>query len=174
MSRCSGGCDQGYQAAEDNSYKAPPPHRSCVLDSCSSLKPRCLSNGSYWQAEPQTINMRRRRSGPMEWPKTAGSLETGDVTDRLSMRIPMTKRTNDLLAVVAQGWLLTIPEAAERLRVSERTIYRMIADGELEPLRFRGCTRIAASEIGESSNRIAKCRSIPLRYCCTPFTSKHS
>jgi excisionase family DNA binding protein len=60
----------------------------------------------------------------------------------------MKNRTNDFLAVVAHGWLLTIPEAAERLRVSERTIYRMIADGELEPSRFRGCTRIAATEVG--------------------------
>lgn len=61
----------------------------------------------------------------------------------------MTNRKKDFLAIVEQGWLLTIPEAAERLRVSERTVYRMIRDRELRPVRIRGCTRIVGSHLAE-------------------------
>ncbi|WPJ97641.1 helix-turn-helix domain-containing protein [Coraliomargarita algicola] len=43
--------------------------------------------------------------------------------------------------------LLTKKQASERLGVSERTIDRMIVNGELQRVRVRGCVRIRKSEI---------------------------
>jgi excisionase family DNA binding protein len=43
--------------------------------------------------------------------------------------------------------LLTIPEVALRLRVSESTVYRMLHDDELASVKIRGCTRIACSNL---------------------------
>jgi len=42
---------------------------------------------------------------------------------------------------------VTVKEAARLLRVSTRTIWRMVADGQLAPVRFRRCTRIALSQL---------------------------
>ena len=49
--------------------------------------------------------------------------------------------------------LLTIPETAQCLRVSVRTVFRLIQDGELKPVRIRGCTRLAASELAHVVDR---------------------
>ena len=43
--------------------------------------------------------------------------------------------------------LLKVPEAAAMLGVSSRTIWRMIADGELTARRFRRCTRLMLSQV---------------------------
>ena len=43
--------------------------------------------------------------------------------------------------------LLTVKEAAEKLRVSRRTVWRMIADGQLTACRFRRCTRLIRSQV---------------------------
>jgi excisionase family DNA binding protein len=43
--------------------------------------------------------------------------------------------------------LLTVKEAAEKLRVSRRTVWRMIADGQLTACRFRRCTRLMLSQV---------------------------
>ena len=38
--------------------------------------------------------------------------------------------------------LETIPETAENLNVSERTVWRLIADGDLPVVRFGGAVRV--------------------------------
>lgn len=43
--------------------------------------------------------------------------------------------------------LLTVNEAAEKLHVSRRTVWRMIADGQLTARRFRRCTRLMLSQV---------------------------
>jgi excisionase family DNA binding protein len=48
---------------------------------------------------------------------------------------------------MALGRLLTISEAAERLRVSRATIYRLVEDGELRPIRPRRHARIAEADL---------------------------
>jgi excisionase family DNA binding protein len=47
----------------------------------------------------------------------------------------------------SQDWLLTVSEAARRLRVSQRTLYRMLRCGELRRIKVRGCTRVLGSEV---------------------------
>jgi excisionase family DNA binding protein len=42
---------------------------------------------------------------------------------------------------------LRIKDAAAILKVSQRTIWRMIADGQLTASRFRGCTRLLRSQV---------------------------
>jgi excisionase family DNA binding protein len=43
--------------------------------------------------------------------------------------------------------LVTVRQAAEMLAVSPRTIWRMIADGQLRVVRLRGCTRLVFGEV---------------------------
>ncbi len=43
--------------------------------------------------------------------------------------------------------LLTVRAAARVLNVSVRTVWRMIADGELHAVRMRRCTRLAVAEV---------------------------
>ena len=43
--------------------------------------------------------------------------------------------------------LLPVKEAARKLSVSPRTIWRMIADGQLIAVRIRRCTRLRKAEI---------------------------
>jgi excisionase family DNA binding protein len=43
--------------------------------------------------------------------------------------------------------LLQIKQAAVMLGVSPRTIWRMIADRQLTPVRFRRCTRVYLEEV---------------------------
>ena len=43
--------------------------------------------------------------------------------------------------------MVRVDQAAALLSVSPRTIWRMIADGQLRAVRYRRCTRIAASEL---------------------------
>ena len=43
--------------------------------------------------------------------------------------------------------LLRVPEAAAMLGVSSRTMWRMIADGQLTARRFRRCTRLLLSQV---------------------------
>jgi excisionase family DNA binding protein len=38
--------------------------------------------------------------------------------------------------------LLTVPEVAIRLKMSERSVWRLIANKEIQVLRFGRCTRI--------------------------------
>jgi excisionase family DNA binding protein len=43
--------------------------------------------------------------------------------------------------------LLPVKQSAAMLGVSPRTVWRMIADGQLTPVRFRRCTRVAVSQL---------------------------
>ena len=43
--------------------------------------------------------------------------------------------------------LVKVTEAAKMLCVSPRTIWRMIAEGQLTPVRFRRCTRVSLTQI---------------------------
>ena len=43
--------------------------------------------------------------------------------------------------------MVCVKTAAAMLGVSERTIWRMIADGQLAAVRFRHCTRISMEQI---------------------------
>lgn len=43
--------------------------------------------------------------------------------------------------------LLTVPQVADRLAVSTRTVYRMVAEGQLETVKVRGCTRIVQDSV---------------------------
>ena len=45
------------------------------------------------------------------------------------------------------GKLIRVDEAAGRLAVSKRTIWRMIADGQLTPVRIRSCTRLLQAQV---------------------------
>ena len=64
--------------------------------------------------------------------------------------------------------LLTKAEAAQRAKVSEKTITREIAAGKLTPTRIRGAVRIAAEDLEEY---LKKCRSAatarPGKYVCS-------
>lgn len=43
--------------------------------------------------------------------------------------------------------LWTIPEAAEHLRISPRTVYRLVEDGELKLVKVRGGSRITGDSL---------------------------
>ena len=47
----------------------------------------------------------------------------------------------------SEGALLRVKRAAELLDVSPRTVWRMIAEGQLKSVRFRHCTRISSVEV---------------------------
>lgn len=49
--------------------------------------------------------------------------------------------------------LLTVKEVAEKLRVKPRTVYRMIADGELSAISIRDEYRIRQSELDDLIQR---------------------
>jgi excisionase family DNA binding protein len=58
--------------------------------------------------------------------------------------------SNDAECVFDPGreeWLMSVREAATRLGVSSRTIYRMIGDGTFSPVRVRHSTRIRGSDL---------------------------
>jgi excisionase family DNA binding protein len=43
--------------------------------------------------------------------------------------------------------LISINEAATRLGVSRRTVWRMMADEQLTPCHIRGCTRLSLAQV---------------------------
>ncbi len=43
--------------------------------------------------------------------------------------------------------LLTVTQAAEQLRVSRRTLYRLVGEGQLRPTRIRGRTLFTEKEL---------------------------
>lgn len=45
-------------------------------------------------------------------------------------------------------FFLTVKEAADSFKVSERTIYRLLQEGRLRRIKIRGCTRIVAYHTG--------------------------
>jgi excisionase family DNA binding protein len=45
-----------------------------------------------------------------------------------------------------------VPQAAVMLSVSTRTIWRMIAEGQLKPVRFRRCTRLLLADVTKYLN----------------------
>jgi excisionase family DNA binding protein len=49
--------------------------------------------------------------------------------------------------VTGNGALLRIREAAAILKVSTRTVWRMIAEGQLTVVRVRRCTRLLLSQV---------------------------
>lgn len=61
----------------------------------------------------------------------------------------MVYQTDYLYDPKSRNWLLTVKEAARRLHISERTVYRMLHCGELSRIRVRGCTRVLGSEVAD-------------------------
>jgi excisionase family DNA binding protein len=55
-----------------------------------------------------------------------------------------TMHSKDANSSPRQADLLTIPEVAKRLSCSERHIWRLVRDKEIEVFRHRGLTRITA------------------------------
>ena len=55
--------------------------------------------------------------------------------------------TKPLLVVNSQPPLLSPLEVAQRLKVSLRTVRRLIASRELEVIRIGGCVRVAESTL---------------------------
>ena len=53
-----------------------------------------------------------------------------------------TNETSDAVA-----GLVTVKRGASMLGVSSRTVWRMIADGQLTAIRFRRCTRLMLSQV---------------------------
>lgn len=49
----------------------------------------------------------------------------------------------------AAGTMLRVNEVAKKLSVSSRTVWRMIAEGQLKAVRVRGCRRIYGSSVAE-------------------------
>ena len=50
-------------------------------------------------------------------------------------------------ADMAERPVLTIPEAADALRVSRATVYRIIDDGDLQSVKVRGVMRVRLSAL---------------------------
>ncbi len=48
---------------------------------------------------------------------------------------------------INEGDMIRVNQAAKLLCVSPRTVWRMIAEGQLTPLRFRRCTRLLRSQV---------------------------
>jgi excisionase family DNA binding protein len=46
-----------------------------------------------------------------------------------------------------QKCAISVKDAAVMLGISPRTVWRMIADGQLTPVRFRRCTRLSLAQI---------------------------
>lgn len=55
--------------------------------------------------------------------------------------------TNDTIDAVTS--LLTVKQVAAKLGVSPRTVWRMIAEGQLRAVRVRGCTRVYLLSVEE-------------------------
>jgi excisionase family DNA binding protein len=53
-----------------------------------------------------------------------------------------------------EGGLIAVKQAAERLAVSPRTVWRMIAEGQLKVVRIRRCTRLSKAEIENCASRV--------------------
>lgn len=49
-----------------------------------------------------------------------------------------------------------IDEVAGYFAVSERTIYRLVDDGDLHAIRIRGCRRVSLEEIKKFEERLAE------------------
>jgi len=43
--------------------------------------------------------------------------------------------------------LMGVEEVAEYLRISERSVYRLISRGDLMPVKIGGCTRVEQAEL---------------------------
>jgi excisionase family DNA binding protein len=53
---------------------------------------------------------------------------------------------------------MTIPEVARYLAVGVRTVYRMVAEGELQLVKMRRCSRIAGCDVLAYVERAKRCR----------------
>ena len=58
------------------------------------------------------------------------------------------------------GSLFTIKQAAIELKASIRTVWRMIADGQLRVIRFRRCTRVLAEDVLRYSKNAAQIKCV--------------
>ena len=54
---------------------------------------------------------------------------------------------NDSLVTTTARGLLPVKQAAALLGVCPRTVWRMIADGQLPAVRFRRCTRVHWADV---------------------------
>lgn len=68
----------------------------------------------------------------------------------------LTRADKSLTRSAMTNRLLTIGQVASRLRVSDRTIYRLIASGELRIVKVRGATRIHPAQVSAYLRRAGK------------------
>lgn len=61
--------------------------------------------------------------------------------------------TTDMAGDLVSAEVLTIPQVAERLKVSRNTVYRLIADGELPVVEVRGKSRVADADLQKYIDR---------------------
>ena len=57
-------------------------------------------------------------------------------------------RKGGVIMTNSENPLRTVREVAEALGVCDKTVYRMIADGQLKAVRIRNAWRISADELG--------------------------
>lgn len=68
---------------------------------------------------------------------------------------------------MTESALLTLPQAAERLGVSRRTVEREIAAGNIPSIRIRGARKIASRDLEDYIARSRHYTEPPCRYLKT-------
>lgn len=69
------------------------------------------------------------------------------------MRYPLTSQNSP--AVMSTGNLLTLPDVARYLRVSVKTVRRLIDEGELKRIKVRGAVRIRGEDLTAYMQKLA-------------------
>ena len=85
---------------------------------------------------------------PFRWSSRPGD---GEMTEQ-----PTPQNHEQLSAGLYLKRYWRIDEVAGYFAVSERTIYRLVDDGDLQAIRIRGCRRVSQEEIKRFEERLAE------------------